>query len=269
MDIKIEHPVSTTAANRQTSKRKSISIGRIPSRVRAPPLMINRLSSQQRLKREKTVVTPETELSKALESLYKEHIEVAEEEMERVLLEVEEFIHSIKYRIDKNRHNIKFEPAVIGGPIKEGTTTKSNYKHVVVYLPLKLKDIKLKQSNPGYTAIQVSRNPQYDRIASIRNEINKTLISPIKVTHAVHDIMTHVCQSTGRGEVLPFHCNPSEYGEGSHAVIINHIGSMNDITIKVIPTLYSTIAHKEDKGTILTAQPYHFDMEPDSDMLWR
>lgn len=239
---------------------------RIPTSVRGPPLLINKLSSAQRLRREKTFTSAKTEIGKALQQMDEEHVHVEEHEVENVLEQVKTFLYTISHRINKNRHNLKFGEPYLTGPAINGLTTKYNYNELTVYFPLKFKDFRMKGSYQGYTCIHTNRNPSFDRFQTIRSEGHRNLISPMKISQALHELMTHLCQSVGRGSTLPFHSNNSVHGEGTHQIVI----LLEDgIRLTVIPSLHPKPLKRDEDGTIYITKPYHYDQDPESDTLWR
>ena len=239
---------------------------RIPTRIRAPPLIVSRLSSAQRLRRDKTFASAATATSKALNDVYNEFLDVDESDIADVIEKTDSFLYTITHRINKNRHNLKFGEPYTGGPALTGLYNKNNYNHLFVYFPLKFKDFRLKEAFEGYTCIHTSRNPSYDRFQSIRSDSHRNLLSPVKIAVAIHELMTHICQSVGRGTVLPFHSNDSDYGEGTHQIVI----ILDEyIRLTVIPTLHQKRQRKDDDGTVFISKPYLFDKNPNSDTLWR
>lgn len=243
----------------------SLAIERIPTRIRAPPLIVSKLTTAQRMRREKTFTSAKTAIAKALETTYDDLVEVPLSSVEEVLTTAEDFIHAIKYRINKNRHSLKFHEPFLGGETVTATVTKSSYKTLKLYMPLNFKDVRPRNAITGYTSIYMSRNPSYDRYQSIRTDGNRNLVSPLKVSKAVHEILTHICQSTGRGEVLPFHSNTSDYGEGNHQTVI----LLGDIRLTAVPCISPKVAKRDEDGTLFVAVPYLFDEDPASDQLWR
>lgn len=248
-------------------KQQSLPVlKRIPTTVRGPPLLINKLSSAQRLRREKTFTSAKTEIGKALEQMYEEHIQVELHEIEHVVEQVNSFLYTISHRINKNRHNLKFGEPHLTGPAMNGLTTKYNYNELTAYFPLKFKDFRVKGAYQGYTCIHTNRNPSFDRFQTIRSDGHRNLISPMKISLALHELMTHLCQSLGRGSVLPFQSNNSQHGEGSHQIVI----LLEDgIRLTVIPSLHPKSLRRDEDGTIYIAKPYQYDQDPNSDTLWR
>lgn len=268
-EIRLSLPMLPGPKRKAPISRKQQSLPvltRIPTRIRGPPLLVNKLSSAQLLRRDKTFASAKTAVGKALEDVYDGHVEVREWEIQNVIEQTNTFLYAIAHRINKNRHNLKFGEMQLAGPALNGLTTQHNYKHLLVYLPLKLKEFRLRGAYQGYTSIHTSRNPSYDRFQTIRSDSHKTLISPFKVSQAIHELMAHICQSVGRGAALPFLSNNSDYGEGAHQIVI----LLEDgIRLTIIPALYPRVLKKDEDGTIYVAKPYQFDKDPESDLLWR
>ncbi|KAF6031099.1 hypothetical protein EB796_010575 [Bugula neritina] len=261
-------PVIRTLKKKEEPKPQTVPtvLPRIPTRIRGPPLIIGRLSSAQRLRRDKTFHSASTPVGKALVELEHEFLTVDDVQVGEVLDRVNSFIYTIAHRINKNRHNLKFGELYFSGPALNNLGTKLNFSHLNLYFPLKFKEFRLRDTHEGYTKIYLNRNPSYDRFQSIRSNSHKNLISPIKISAAIHEMMTHICQSVGRGTVLPFDDNPSSYGEGGYQVVV----LLDDyIRLTVIPTLHIKLQKREVDETIIVAKPYLFDKDPESDTLWR
>lgn len=239
---------------------------RIPTRVRAPPLVVSRLTSAQRLRRDKTFASASTAISKALDEFYDDYISIDPATIEDVIEKTNSFLYSITHRINKNRHNLKFSEPTMSGPVVTGLFHKHNYNQLTVYLPLKFKDFRLKDPYEGYTCIHTSRNPSFDRFQSIRSDSHRNLLSPMKINVAIHELMTHICQSIRRGVVLPFDSNNSDYEEGTHHIVV----ILDDfIRLTIVPALHQRGLKKDYDGTMFVTKPYLFDKEANSDTLWR
>lgn len=242
------------------------TLRRIPTRVRAPPLVVSKLSSAQRLRRDKTFASASTPVGRALNELSDDYLTVTGSQIGEVIEKTNSFLYTITHRINKNRHNLKFGEPFTSGPAITGLYNKHNYNHLTVYLPLKFKDFRLREPYEGYTCIHMSRNPSFDRFQSIRSESHRNLLSPMKIDVAIHELMTHICQSVGRGTVLPFHSNNSDYEEGTHHIVV--ILDEN-IRLTIVPALVQKCLKKDYDGTIYITKPYLFDKDPNSDTLWR
>lgn len=239
---------------------------RLPTRIRAPPLAVTQLTSAQRLRREKTFASATTAVGRALDEIDKDFLSVSMDDINDVLEKTNSFIYAITHRINKNRHNLKFGIPYYSGPADDGLYTTQNYNRMNLYLPMKLKDVKIKDTLNGYSCVQMSRNPSYDRFHTIRSDNPKNYVSPFKVSQAIHELMSHICPSVGRGSVLPFFSNNSDYEEGTHQIVI----ILDDyIRLTVIPTVHPRVLKKDEDGTILIAKPYLFDHDPNTDTLWR
>ncbi|XP_067932722.1 uncharacterized protein [Watersipora subatra] len=238
---------------------------RIPTRIRAPPLVVGRLSSAQKLRREKTFASASTAISKALDDLYHKHIHVDDAIIEDIIERTNSFLYTITHRINKNRHNLKFGELFMSGPAVTGLCNKHNYHHITIYFPLKFKDYKLRKAYEGYTSIHTSRNASFDRFQSIRSDAHKNLLSPLKISKAIHELMTHICQSIGRGVVQPFYTVDAEGREKQSIVIL-----LDDVVqLTVVPALQQRCLKKDEDGTLFVTKPYSFDKDPNSDTLWR
>jgi len=241
-------------------------LSRIPSRLRAPPLIVTSLDKQQRLKRERTFASATTAVGKALESLFNDLVTVPQDEIDLVIGKANDFIQQIKHRINKNRFNLKFWEPYISGPVTTNMETSINNKFVDLILPIKLQDFKQKPVSAGYTMIHMSRNPSYDRYEAIRSTGHKNLVSSYKISECIHELIAHICQSMDSVTVLPFNSNSSDYGEGTHQIVV----LLSDgVRLTVLPVLIPKVLKKDQDGTLIVARPYQFDTDPNSDQLWR